>query len=553
MLDCSNHIKLTNQGLMQGLRYIFSILFICLFFNQVFGAEYQWSVPIEGKDPHAKAFLWIPPSCKKVRGVIFASQVILEKSFCDNPLIRAACQKENLGMIILFRSPITYFKYKEGADQVLQKICTDLANISGYNEIATAPLIAIGHSGGAIGAWNIAYWNPKRVIAILTLHAAAMVNPPEADAKARVEGIPVMAVSGEYESWGNPNEPIEKHWRWLRGDLLDIRSKYNNAQVCEVVQPGAGHFNFDQHLAKLTAMFIQKAAHYRITQDVNGNTQLISLEESSGWLTDIGLITPSHFKTAPYSLYKGDPSLAFWHMDEALAKAVTDFPKLYGGKKDQRVSFVQQNNTLPASWITDLNFEPNDDGISFTLKGNYLKETPTGVANSGQPLQHANQKIKFFLIGGWGGGGKQINDSVFQISFDHFGISRYTNNVQIMAYSVGDKEFKYAEQAGQVKFPEINLQGKEQTIQFSTINNISEKQEIVPLKANSDAEMPVAFFVQSGPAEIRGNELIITKIPPRSKFPVKVTVVAYQWGRNRKPFIQSAKPIERDFYIISEK
>lgn len=538
---------------MQGLRHIFLTVLICLFALQVMGAEYQWSVPIEGKDPHARAFLWIPPNCTKLRGVIFASQVILEKSFCDNALIREACQKENLGIIILFRSPITYFKYKEGADQVLQKVCADLADLSGYDEIATAPLITIGHSGGAIGAWNIAYWNPKRVIAILTLHAAAMVNPPEADAKASVGGIPVMAVSGEYESWGNPQEPIDKHWRWLRGDLLDIRAKYNNAQVCEVVQPGAGHFNFDQHLAKLTAMFIQKAAHYRIATDSTGHTYLLNLPEHTGWLTDINLLSASKYAPAPFLNYKGDPSLAFWHMDEDLAKAVHGFPKLYGGQKDQRVSFVQDNKTLPASWITDLSFHPNNDGNSVTLRGAYLTETPAGVAGSGKPLKHAHQKLQFFLIGGWGGGGKQINDSVFQIHYDHFGISRYTNNLQVMLYSLGNQDFKYAEQAGQVKFPETNTVGRPQTIHFSAFNQITKHQHHIPLVASSDAGLPISFFIRSGPAEIRGNELVLTTIPPRSKYPLKITVVAYQWGRNQEPLIQSAKPVEQDIYILSEK
>ena len=535
---------------MLSLRNIFLNLFFCIAFQHVFGAEYQWSVPIEGKDTNARAFLWIPPDCKKVRGVIFASQVILEKSFCDNPAIRSACAKENLGIIILFRSPISYFKYPEGADKLLQKICTDLANESGYEEIATAPFITIGHSGGAIGAWNIAYWNPKRVIAILTLHAAAMVNPPEQDAKARVEGIPVMAVSGEYESWGNTQEHIDKHWHWLRGDLLDIRSKYNNAQVCEVVQPGAGHFNFDDHLAKLCAMFIQKAAHYRISDN---SSTLQTLPETSGWLTDIGLITPSQNKPAPFNQYKGDPSLAFWHMDEELAKAVTEFPKWYGGKKDQRVTFVQQNKTLPASWITDLTFEPREDGTSFTIKGNFLKETPQGVANSGLPLQHSNNKIRFFLIGGWGGGGKQINDSVFQIRFDHFGISRYTNTIQVMAYCSGDQQYKYAEQAGQVKFPETNKEGKPQFIHFADLKDITDKQPHIPLNAQSDAGLPVSFFVRSGPAEIKGDQLILTKIPPRAKYPIKISVVAYQWGRNREPLVQSAIPVEQNIYILSDK
>lgn len=532
-------------------------LFIALLFfsPSLYSADYQWSVPIKNNDAQARAFLWIPPACKYVRGVVIANQVILEKQFCDNNDIREACTKENLAIVILFRAGITFFDYKaKGDDKKLQNILDDLASESGYSEISTAPLFPVGHSGGAIGAWNIAYSNPDRVFGILTLHAAAATNPPEADPKARIDGIPAMAVSGEYESWTGPEIPLDKHWRWLRGNLLDMRAKYEEALVCEVVQPGAGHFNFDGHLAKLTAMFLQKAAFYRIPKrDVNDTipVRLNHVKEDSGWLTDISLMAPSKFPPTQARLFKGDRTLAFWSLDEEMAKAVESFSHYYGGPKDQRVTFVEDGKPLPATWITDLKFQPVDDGLTIKLKGDFLTSTPEGVAGAGKPLDHLEEgRIKFRLIGGWGGGGEQIGQDAFRIKFDHFGISRFTNNIQVMAYSEGNELYKYAEQAGQIKFPEKNTVGKAQVISFAPLTNLSASIRTVKLHGQSDSGYPVSYFVRSGPAEVKGDELIINPIPPRAKYPVKITVVAYQWGRSIEPLFQSAIPVEQNFYIV---
>jgi len=521
-------------------------------------ADYQWSVPVEGKDHESRAFLWIPPSCQQVRGLIFCNQVILEKLVCDNLYIREACASQGLGIVIVFRSPLTTFNYSEGADKILQKILDDLATESGYSEVAKAPLLTLGHSGGAIGAWNIAYWNPKRVLGILTLHSAAMIAPPSWDnkngtnGKGRTDGIPVMAVSGENESWNNNNGSIDKHWHWLRGELLNLRGRYYNAQVCEVVQPGAGHFNFDEHLAKLCALFIKKAAKYRVPsaqKDRIESSELKTIPEDAGWLTDINIIKPNKYAPASFKQYKGDPSLAFWHMDEELARAVEAFPAFYGGKTDQRITFVQDGKPLPASWITELKFEPLEDGLSFKIKGDFLTKTPEDLANGGLPLNHSTSPVAFSLIGGWGGGGEQISPDTFKIRFDHFGLSRTCCNLQIMAYNKGDSRFKYAEQAGQIKFPERNKDGRPQTITFQAQDNVFTGTKSLELKGTSNVGLPISYFVRSGPAEIKGNKLIFTSIPPRSKFPVKVLVVAYQWGRTTEPLTQTAEPVEKIIMI----
>lgn len=55
-------------------------------------------------------------------------------------------------------------------------------------------------------------------------------------------------------------------------------------------------------------------------------------------------------------------------------------------------------------------------------------------------------------------------------------------------------------------------------------------------------------YVKSGPAEVDGNRLVLTSVPPGARFPVKVTVVAWQYGIPGS--VQTAAPVEREFYIV---
>jgi len=535
------------------------LLFLCFFtlisfiFNHATAAIYQWSVPLDGKDKESRAFLWIPNGCKQVRGLVFANQVILEDLFCSNKQIREACTKENLGIVLVFRGSFTQFNYDVGKGNFLQiqKVLDDLSAVSGYTEISRAPLFTVGHSGGGIGAWNIPYCKPDRVFGILTLHAAAMVNAPEYDPKSRIGCIPAMAVSGEYESWNDKKEPLDQHWKWLRGDLLDRRAKYLNSLVFEIVQPGAGHFNFDDHLAAISAMFLQKAAHYRIPEftPIGDSVALKYLDEREGWYTDVRMLDDNRFTPTASKEFKGDNSLAFWEFDEEMAKAVDAFPSLYGGKKEQRVCFVQDGKRVAAGWINELAFQPGADGITMGIKGNFLRETPSGVANAGIPIGHSNKdKVRFSLIGGWSGGGIQTAPDSFRIQFRQFGTSRYCANIQVMVYHEGDETYKYAEQAGQIKFPEKNKEGEPQIITFPEIGEVKAGSSY-DLQATSSAAMPVYYYIKEGPATINDNKLIIDAIPPRSKLPIKITVVAWQYGRGITPKVQTAVPVEQVVFV----
>ena len=109
-----------------------------------------------------------------------------------------------------------------------------------------------------------------------------------------------------------------------------------------------------------------------------------------------------------------------------------------------------------------------------------------------------------------------------------------------------------AVQPGELKITP-NKKGKPQTITFDALADQPAGVKEIQLRATSDAGLPVRFFVRSGPAEVQGDRLVFTPLPPRSKLPLRVTVVAWQWGRITEPAIQTATIVERSFQLTSAK
>jgi len=56
-----------------------------------------------------------------------------------------------------------------------------------------------------------------------------------------------------------------------------------------------------------------------------------------------------------------------------------------------------------------------------------------------------------------------------------------------------------------------------------------------------------------GPAEAKGGKLIITKIPSRAKFSLKIIVIAWQYGWNIEPKIQTADSLLCNYSIYIER
>jgi hypothetical protein len=96
-----------------------------------------------------------------------------------------------------------------------------------------------------------------------------------------------------------------------------------------------------------------------------------------------------------------------------------------------------------------------------------------------------------------------------------------------------------------------NTSGTKQTITFPPLADVRAGKGAVPLVATSDARLPVSFFVVAGPAIVKDGQLLFTKIPPRARFPIEVTVAAWQWGRSTEPKIKTADVVTQTFHIIS--
>lgn len=518
-------------------------------------AEWQFAVP----SGRGRALLWIPPACPQVRGLIVGHQVILEKLALDDPQIRAVAAELGLGILLMVDTPVGMFTYarpdpkkKEpqapGAEAAFQDILDRLAAESGYAEVASAPLLPIGHSGGAITVWNMIYWQPERAIAGVTLHAAA-IGPPHWDGRAKADGVPVLAVTGEWESWGNPEEPLDLHTRWLRGGLLEMRGRRPEALVAALVQPGAGHFSWDASLAGHVAGFIRAVAAKRLPE-VPGQP-LRRIRNADGWLGDITLTEAPRHAIAPAASWTGDPSLAFWHPDEATARSTEACNRRNAGRKPQMLGFVQDGKQLPATWIVSIPAVPDADGVTVHVAASFLERVPEGVAGAGTPLGHAaSGPIRFRLIGGWRGGHEQIGPDTFRIRFAQLGFGRMCSNLMVLAYHDGDETYGYTEMAGAIGFQERQEEGRPQTLVFPEIPDQPIGTATVALAATSDAGLPVDYVVLNGPAEARDGRLILGQVPARARLPLAITVVAVQRGRPGTDPVQGAKMIERTFRLV---
>ncbi|MDP7133170.1 MAG: hypothetical protein QF437_21925, partial [Planctomycetota bacterium] len=70
-------------------------------------AEWQFAVDT-GVKKIGKAFLWIPPDCEYVRGLIVGQQVILEKVALQDPRVRAAAARGGLAILFIVPGAIAY-------------------------------------------------------------------------------------------------------------------------------------------------------------------------------------------------------------------------------------------------------------------------------------------------------------------------------------------------------------------------------------------------------------------------------------------------------------
>ena len=528
-------------------------------------AEWQWSVTIPSitsaeTDDHPQAFLWIPSDCRQVNAVVVGQHNMCEETLFENPAFRKKMQEA--GIALVWITPILDFPWdvKNGCNDALLAALGDLAEVSGYTELRFAPIVPLGHSAMATFPWNFAAWNPERTLAVVSYHGDAPRTNLTGYGGANLEwgrtrnidGIPGLMVEGEYEWWEARVNPA-----------LAFRMMYPESCISFLCDAGRGHFDVADRTAEYIGLFIKKAAERRIPGDADRDKPVVlkKLSPRDGWLAErwrtgseepqgevrTARLTrqPRRARPAPYARYKGNRHDAFWYFDQEMAELTEAIYRQDNDLLPQYVSFMQAGEPVPyhpKSHVTlSARFLPEADGVTFRLKAVYTDSLRTSLTE-----RHSASIPRISRICG---PVKQTDDSTFVLSFYRMGTDnkKRTASITLVASADGDRQYKECVQELSFSIPYPLTEGKRQHILFPGIEDVSADTKSVSLHATSDCGLPVYYYVKEGPAEVEGNGLVLKKIPPRSKFPLKVTVVAWQYGLSGK--VQTAEPVERSFYI----
>ena len=305
---------------------------------------------------------------------------------------------------------------------------------------------------------------------------------------------------------------------------------------------------------------IRKSVETRLPEKTSANRSPVMkpVNPRDGWLVQRWhLNQPRTVEPAPFAKFSGDMNDAFWVFDKETARATQNYRADQIGKSPQLIGYLQDGKIIPQTDThnqVSLKFEPAEDGLTFKLAATFLETVDGGSHNpprwtglsSNSPLGHAaSGAIKISRISG---PFVNITNDIFRVQLDRVASTtdRRNSDLWLLAEHPGDAKYKSAVQQALMKLPAFN-DGAEQHITFDKVPDQKIGLKTLELHATSDSGRAVYFYVREGPAEMDGDALRFTKIPPRAKFPVKVTVVAWQYGLQGK--VKSAEPVAREFYL----
>lgn len=528
-------------------------------------AEWQWSVEVKAEKPQngtARAWLWIPPNCERVRGVVVAQHNMEEISILENPKFRAELAKMDFAEVWVAPFFDHLFNFTNGAGETFNDFMARLADESGYAELKFVPVAPIGHSAAASWPYYFAAWQPERTLCALSVsgqwpYFRHKDFAPDIWGERNIDFIPCLESMGEYEGADS-----------ISREGLKQRAEHSKLPLSMLANPGQGHFASTDVKVEMLALYLKKCVQYRVPKNWDGKSapDLIPIDPTkTGWLAEKWLRDKAPtVPAAPVGNYTGDPKQAFWFFDEEFVRAKDKYEAAFRGLKPQLVGILQDGQFVPQTeshlQVTP-KFKPESDGVTFKLTGGFYDTVPAISSRladwtrlpTNSPLGHAATGT--VSINPISGPIKKISADTF--AFDLQRETLLTTNAKnyelvFAATHPGDAEYKPAAQQAHLFVPAKNSQGSEQHISFPEIPDQKVGAKFLKLNSTSDANVPVHYFVREGPAEMDGDTLVFKPIPPRAKLPVKVTVVAWQYGRSVDPKLKSVAPVERTF-LISDK
>ena len=539
-----------------------------------FKQEGEFSGWPDGSKTTARAYLWVPEECKKLRGILVLCANVPEMMLAGHPEIRKVCRENDLGIVWC---PGTFFNFKRfGPDKklanaesvaFLQQLLDGLAATSGYSELTTVPWIPLGESAHLLMADALVEAAPGRAIAGIWLK-----NPhlPPND-----RTTPALVIYGTAQEWAQDKPDTNKNTtfldRWSSNashydSVVNERKSHPDWALTYAIDGQSGHFDCSEKVVAMTARYIDNVTKARLPKD--GGTNLIALDLTKGFLAEIP--APGHTATPPVAWGDATNKALPWFFDKESAEAAQALGSIDWKSKSQMPAFSDTNGTVMPFIFNGIssiaiNAQPkaytnaatgavtnapvvvtDTDGITFHLKGVLLDKIPESFVGAG--AGEVLEKTRGDPVLEWTSGCLEpLGKGTFRIAVDRNWPNQAT---YLVSRQPGTANVRGVVQPAGINLREMNSEGKAQKITFDAIPDVKDGTTSVKLKAVSDAGLPVRFFVDAGPAVIEGDKLVFTKLPANAKLPLTVTVGAWQFGQWDEPKVKKADIVKQSFQIL---
>lgn len=535
--------------------------------NQVFqfmqtGTCAAWA---DGSTNQATAYLWIPEDCRRLRGLLILCANVPEHMLVGHPAIRGVCTTNDLGIVWCTPSFMNFSKNAaKGTDNArdyktttafLQQLLDGLAQTSGYAEVAMVPWLPMGESGHLLMVDALVEQHPERCIAGIWIKNNHL--PP------KNRTVPALVAFGTSQEWSQDKSDIRTNWNNIGpayAGILDQRQRNPDWPLSYVIDGSSGHFDCSERLTQFFARYIDRVARARLAND--GSPALNPVSLKCGFLADLPV--PGH-KNRPVTAFAETPTEARgvpWYFDQASAEEAQAIARINWKAETQLPAFADEKgevfpftfngitwipiNKKPAPTASSLPtpvLETEADGVTFTLKGVLLDKLPVNFVGAGEPLARAPDTPSVEWLCGCV---EPLGNNHFRLALDR----TWPSPIYVAVRQRGADTIRAVVQPGQIS-RDNQSDGVAQKITFAPIPDVKAGTASIPLVAKSDAGLPVSFFVVVGPAVVKDGRLVFTRIPPRAKFPLTVTVGAWQWGRGTEPKVKTAEIVRQTFHLLA--
>ncbi len=528
--------------------------------NQVFqfmqtGTCSTWS---NGLPTKATGYLWIPENCRRLRGLLILCANVPEHMLVGHPAIRQVCMANDLGIFWGVPSFYNFNAKNEHGTQVafLQHLLDSLAANSGYAEVATVPWLPMGESGHLLMVDALVEAAPERCIAGIWIKNNHL--PP------RNRQIPALVAYGTAQEWSQDKSDLRTNWNNIHQayeGILNQRQLYPDWPLSYLIDGTSGHFDCSARLVQYFAHYIDLVTRARLPMQPGASLKPISITD--GFLTDLPV--PGHEKhpTRAYGETPPEARAVPWYLDRASAEEAQAIARINWHAASQLPTFADEHGQLfpytfnGITWmpinktsepstngLVTPTLETESDGITFSLQGRLRDKLPANFVGAGEPLAQAPGATSLEWLCGCV---EPLGHGRFRLALDR----TWPSPIYVAVRHGGSAGIRAAVQPGQIS-RDGHFGGIPQKITFEKIADVNASTVSIPLKAHTEAGLPVRFFVVAGPAIVLSDRLVFTKIPPRTRFPVAVTVAAWQWGRGGDSKVNTAEIVRQTFQILSE-